>query len=133
MNGGLALDGVISCYPERCRVNSRGALDKVTVISRVRQEDVFAGAELKDVLQFAPDRDRGLHWVEDVKKPMRALESLVSGGRGAEGTALGGGWEISLWRTAASCWTIRPSSSDCRKLTFGLLPARAESPRRCAC
>jgi len=59
----------------------------------------LAGAELKDVLQFAPDQGPAVFQLgsEDVKKPMRALEKLgIPVVAALEGTALGGGWEISL-------------------------------------
>ena len=47
------------------------------VILASGKKTFFAGAELKDVLKFGPDQGPAVfHWVEDVKKPMRALEKL---------------------------------------------------------
>src|SRR6266446_2803349 len=47
------------------------------VILASGKKSFFAGAELKDVLKFAPDHGPAVfHWIEDVKKPMRALEKL---------------------------------------------------------
>ena len=47
------------------------------VILASGKKTFFAGAELKDVLKFGPDQGPAVfHWVEEVKKPMRALEKL---------------------------------------------------------
>ena len=94
------------------------------VILASGKKSFFAGAELKDVLKFAPDQGPAVfHWVEDVKKPMRALEKLgIPVVAALEGTALGGGWEISL---CAHCRIVLDDPSiqlGLPEVTFGLLP-----------
>src|SRR5882672_4063724 len=88
------------------------------------KKSFFAGAELKDVLKFAPDQGPGVfHWIEDVKKPMRALEKLgIPVVAALEGTALGGGWEIAL---CAHCRLVLDDPSiqlGLPEVTLGLLP-----------
>src|SRR5262245_36557088 len=47
------------------------------VILASAKKTFFAGAELKDVLQFGPgDGPQVFRWIESVKKQMRALEKL---------------------------------------------------------
>src|SRR5258706_14260101 len=68
------------------------------VILASGKKTFFAGAELKDVLKFGPDQGPAVfHWLEEMKKPMRALEKLgIPVVAALAGTALGGGWEIAL-------------------------------------
>jgi 3-hydroxyacyl-CoA dehydrogenase/enoyl-CoA hydratase/3-hydroxybutyryl-CoA epimerase len=94
------------------------------VILASGKKTFFAGAELKDVLKFGPDQGPAVfHWLEDVKKPMRALEMLgIPVVAALEGTALGGGWEISL---CAHCRVALDDPSiqlGLPEVTLGLLP-----------
>jgi len=94
------------------------------VILASGKKSFFAGAELKDVLKFAPDQGPAVfHWIEDVKKPMRALEKLgIPVVAALEGTALGGGWEIAL---CAHCRLVLDDPSiqlGLPEVTLGLLP-----------
>ena len=84
----------------------------------------FAGAELKDVLQFGPDDGpKVFEWVEGTKKLFRRLEKL---GRPVvaclEGAALGGGWEFAL---AAHCRIVLDDPRiqlGTPEVTLGLIP-----------
>ena len=94
------------------------------VILASGKKSFFAGAELKDVLKFGPDQGPEVfHWIEDVKRPMRALEKLgIPVVAALEGTALGGGWEIAL---CAHCRIVLDDPSiqlGLPEVTFGLLP-----------
>src|SRR6185436_1223594 len=47
------------------------------VILASGKKTFFAGAELKDVLMFGPEQGPDVfHWLEELKKPIRALEKL---------------------------------------------------------
>ncbi|HUN69630.1 MAG TPA: 3-hydroxyacyl-CoA dehydrogenase NAD-binding domain-containing protein, partial [Burkholderiales bacterium] len=94
------------------------------VILASAKKTFFAGAELKDVLKFGPkDGPQVFRWIESVKKPMRALETLgIPVVAALEGTALGGGWEISL---CAHCRIVLNDDSiqlGTPEVTLGLLP-----------
>jgi len=94
------------------------------VILASAKKTFFAGAELKDVLKFAPaDGPKVLRWVESVKKQMRALEKLgIPVVAALEGAALGGGWEIAL---SAHCRIVLDEPSiqlGTPEVTLGLLP-----------
>ncbi|MSQ62602.1 MAG: 3-hydroxyacyl-CoA dehydrogenase [Betaproteobacteria bacterium] len=94
------------------------------VILASAKKNFFAGAELKDVLKFGPDQGPAVfHWLEAVKKPMRALEKLgIPVVAALEGTALGGGWEIAL---CAHCRLVLDRDSiqlGLPEVTLGLLP-----------
>src|SRR5438093_12483847 len=88
------------------------------------KKSFFAGAELKDVLKFSPDQGPAVfRWVEDVKKPMRALERLgIPVVAALEGTALGGGWEISLCAHCRLVLGDRCIQLGLPGVTFGRLP-----------
>ena len=94
------------------------------VILASGKKSFFAGAELKDVLKFAPDQGPEVfHWIEDVKKPMRALEKLgIPVVAALEGAALGGGWEISLCAHCRIVLDDRSIQLGLPEVTFGLLP-----------
>jgi 3-hydroxyacyl-CoA dehydrogenase / enoyl-CoA hydratase / 3-hydroxybutyryl-CoA epimerase len=94
------------------------------VILASAKKTFFAGAELKDVLAFGPnDGPKVFHWIEGVKKHMRALETLGFPVVAVlEGTALGGGWEIAL---TAHCRIALDDASiqlGLPEVTLGLLP-----------
>jgi 3-hydroxyacyl-CoA dehydrogenase/enoyl-CoA hydratase/3-hydroxybutyryl-CoA epimerase len=94
------------------------------VILASAKKTFFAGAELKDVLAFAPnDGPKVFRWIESVKKHMRALEKLgIPVVAALEGTALGGGWEIAL---CAHCRIVLDDASiqlGLPEVTLGLLP-----------
>jgi len=94
------------------------------VILASAKKTFFAGAELKDVLQWGPaDGPRIFRWIEEVKRRMRALERLgkpVVAALG--GSALGGGWEIAL---SAHCRIVLDDARielGLPEVTLGLLP-----------
>ena len=94
------------------------------VILASAKKTFFAGAELKDVLAYGPkDGPKLFHWIETVKKQMRALETLgIPVVAAVEGTALGGGWEIAL---CAHCRLVLDDPSiqlGTPEVTLGLLP-----------
>src|SRR6185295_9743021 len=94
------------------------------VILTSAKKTFFAGAELKDVLKFGPnDGPKVFHWIEGLKKPMRALEKLgIPVVAALEGTALGGGWEIAL---CAHCRIVLDDPAiqlGLPEVTLGLLP-----------
>jgi len=94
------------------------------VILASAKKTFFAGAELKDVLKFGPEQGADVfHWLEELKKPMRALEKLgIPVVAALEGTALGGGWEIAL---CAHCRIALDDPSiqlGLPEVTLGLLP-----------
>jgi len=94
------------------------------VILASAKKTFFAGAELKDVLKFGPnDGPQVFHWVESVKRQMRALETLgIPVVAALEGAALGGGWEIAL---CAHCRIALDDASiqlGLPEVTLGLLP-----------
>ena len=100
----------------------KGAIAGVILCSA--KQSFFAGAELKEVLQFGPqDGARVFAWVEGTKKLFRRLEKL---GRPVvaclEGTALGGGWELAL---AAHGRIVRDDPRillGTPEVTLGLIP-----------
>jgi 3-hydroxyacyl-CoA dehydrogenase/enoyl-CoA hydratase/3-hydroxybutyryl-CoA epimerase len=94
------------------------------VILASAKKTFFAGAELKDVLQYGPnDGPQVFRWIQAAKKQMRALEKLGTPVVAAlEGTALGGGWEIAL---SAHCRIVLDDASiqlGLPEVTLGLLP-----------
>ncbi|HUN69695.1 MAG TPA: 3-hydroxyacyl-CoA dehydrogenase NAD-binding domain-containing protein [Burkholderiales bacterium] len=94
------------------------------VILASAKKTFFAGAELKDVLQYGPaDGPKVFRWIEATKKKMRALETLgIPVVAALEGTALGGGWEIAL---CAHCRLVLDDASiqlGLPEVTLGLLP-----------
>ncbi len=94
------------------------------VILASAKKTFFAGAELKDVLAFGPnDGPKVFHWIEAMKKQMRALETLgLPVVAVLEGAALGGGWEIAL---CAHCRIVLDDASiqlGLPEVTLGLLP-----------
>jgi 3-hydroxyacyl-CoA dehydrogenase/enoyl-CoA hydratase/3-hydroxybutyryl-CoA epimerase len=94
------------------------------VILASAKKTFFAGAELKDVLQYgANDGPQVFRWIQAAKKQMRALEKLgVPVVAALEGTALGGGWEIAL---SAHCRIVLDDASiqlGLPEVTLGLLP-----------
>jgi len=94
------------------------------VILASAKKTFFAGAELTDVLKFGPnDGPKVFHWIEGVKKNMRALETLgIPVVAALEGTAMGGGWEIALM---AHCRIVLDDASiqlGLPEVTLGLLP-----------
>ncbi|MGH7187119.1 MAG: enoyl-CoA hydratase-related protein, partial [Pseudomonadota bacterium] len=94
------------------------------VILASAKKTFFAGAELKDVLKFAPgDGPRVFRWIESVKKHCRSLETL---GRPVvavlEGAALGGGWEIALCAHCRIVLEDRSIQLGLPEVTLGLLP-----------
>ena len=94
------------------------------VILASAKKTFFAGAELKDVLEFgANDGPKVFRWIESVKKQMRALETLgIPVVAALEGAALGGGWEIAL---CAHCRIVLDDASiqlGLPEVTLGLLP-----------
>src|SRR4051812_6026991 len=94
------------------------------VILASAKKTFFAGAELKDVLQYGPqDGPKVFAWIQAAKKDMRALEKLgIPVVAALEGTALGGGWEIAL---CAHCRIVRDDPSiqlGLPEVTLGLLP-----------
>jgi 3-hydroxyacyl-CoA dehydrogenase/enoyl-CoA hydratase/3-hydroxybutyryl-CoA epimerase len=94
------------------------------VILASAKKTFFAGAELKDVLRFGPkDGPQVFKWIESLKKPMRALETLgIPVVAALEGTALGGGWEIAL---CAHCRLVLNDDAiqlGTPEVTLGLLP-----------
>ena len=94
------------------------------VILASAKKTFFAGAELKDVLQYGPnDGPKVFRWIESAKKRMRALETLgIPVVAALEGTALGGGWEIAL---CAHCRIVLDDPSiqlGLPEATLGLLP-----------
>jgi 3-hydroxyacyl-CoA dehydrogenase/enoyl-CoA hydratase/3-hydroxybutyryl-CoA epimerase len=94
------------------------------VILASAKKTFFAGAELKDVLQYGPDEGpKVFRWIEATKKKMRALETLgVPVVAVLEGAALGGGWEIAL---CAHCRLVLDDASiqlGLPEVTLGLLP-----------
>jgi 3-hydroxyacyl-CoA dehydrogenase / enoyl-CoA hydratase / 3-hydroxybutyryl-CoA epimerase len=94
------------------------------VILASAKKTFFAGAELKEVLEFGPDDGpKVFHWIESAKKPMRALEQLgIPVVAVLEGAALGGGWEIAL---CAHCRIVLDDPSiqlGLPEATLGLLP-----------
>jgi 3-hydroxyacyl-CoA dehydrogenase/enoyl-CoA hydratase/3-hydroxybutyryl-CoA epimerase len=105
----------------------RLAKDKASikgVILASAKKTFFAGAELKDVLQYGPDEGpQVFRWIEAAKKQMRALETLgIPVVAALEGTALGGGWEIAL---CAHCRIVLDDPSiqlGLPEVTLGLLP-----------
>jgi 3-hydroxyacyl-CoA dehydrogenase/enoyl-CoA hydratase/3-hydroxybutyryl-CoA epimerase len=85
----------------------------------------FAGAELKDVLKFAPtDGPKVYEWLERTKKQFRALEKLGKPVVAViEGAALGGGWELAL---TAHCRIVLQDPKillGLPEVSLGLLPA----------
>jgi 3-hydroxyacyl-CoA dehydrogenase/enoyl-CoA hydratase/3-hydroxybutyryl-CoA epimerase len=94
------------------------------VILASAKKTFFAGAELKDVLQYGPnDGPRVFRWIQAAKKQMRALETLgIPVVAALEGAALGGGWEIAL---SAHCRIVLDDPSiqlGLPEVTLGLLP-----------
>ncbi|HEY8068926.1 MAG TPA: 3-hydroxyacyl-CoA dehydrogenase NAD-binding domain-containing protein [Burkholderiales bacterium] len=94
------------------------------VILASAKKTFFAGAELKDVLQYGPnDGPQVFRWIQAAKKQMRALEKLgIPVVAALEGTALGGGWEIAL---CAHCRIVLDDASiqlGLPEVTLGLLP-----------
>jgi 3-hydroxyacyl-CoA dehydrogenase/enoyl-CoA hydratase/3-hydroxybutyryl-CoA epimerase len=94
------------------------------VILASAKKTFFAGAELKDVLQYGPnDGPQVFRWIEAAKKQMRALEKVgLPVVAALEGTALGGGWEIAL---CAHCRIVLDDPSiqlGLPEATLGLLP-----------
>ena len=94
------------------------------VILASAKKTFFAGAELKDVLQYGPnDGPQVFRWIQAAKKQMRALETLgIPVVAVLEGTALGGGWEIAL---SAHCRIVLDDPSiqlGLPEVTLGLLP-----------
>ncbi|HLX80716.1 MAG TPA: 3-hydroxyacyl-CoA dehydrogenase NAD-binding domain-containing protein [Burkholderiales bacterium] len=94
------------------------------VILASAKKTFFAGAELKDVLQYGPnDGPQVFRWIQAAKKQMRALETLgIPVVAALEGTALGGGWEIAL---SAHCRIVLDDPSiqlGLPEVTLGLLP-----------
>jgi 3-hydroxyacyl-CoA dehydrogenase/enoyl-CoA hydratase/3-hydroxybutyryl-CoA epimerase len=101
----------------------KGTLAGVVIASA--KKTFFAGAELKDVLQWSTkDGPKVFEWLQAVKKDMRALERL---GKPVvalvEGAALGGGWELAL---TAHCRIVLDDPRiqlGLPEVTLGLLPA----------
>ncbi len=94
------------------------------VILASAKKTFFAGAELKDVLQYGPDDGpQVFRWIQAAKKQMRALEKIgLPVVAALEGTALGGGWEIAL---CAHCRLVLDDASiqlGLPEATLGLLP-----------
>jgi 3-hydroxyacyl-CoA dehydrogenase/enoyl-CoA hydratase/3-hydroxybutyryl-CoA epimerase len=94
------------------------------VILASAKKTFFAGAELKDVLEYGPnDGPQVFRWIQAAKKQMRALETLgIPVVAALEGTALGGGWEIAL---SAHCRIVLDDPSiqlGLPEVTLGLLP-----------
>ena len=94
------------------------------VILASAKKTFFAGAELKDVLQYGPnDGPQVFRWIQAAKKQMRVLETLgIPVVAALEGTALGGGWEIAL---SAHCRIVLDDPSiqlGLPEVTLGLLP-----------
>jgi 3-hydroxyacyl-CoA dehydrogenase/enoyl-CoA hydratase/3-hydroxybutyryl-CoA epimerase len=94
------------------------------VILASAKKTFFAGAELKDVLEFAPnDGPKVFRWIEGVKKHMRALEKLgIPVVAALEGTALGGGWEIALCAHGRIALDDDAIQLGLPEVTLGLLP-----------
>jgi len=95
------------------------------VILASAKKTFFAGAELKDVLQWTPaDGPRVFEWLEAVKRDLRRLEQL---GRPVvaclAGTALGGGFEIALSCHCRICVDDPRIQLGQPEVTIGLLPA----------
>jgi enoyl-CoA hydratase/carnithine racemase len=84
---------------------------------RLGEEDLLRRRRTEGRAQVRPDDGpKVFRWIEAAKKQMRALEKLgipvVAALEGPRSAAAG---KSRSARTAASCWTIRPSSSACRK------------------
>jgi len=94
------------------------------VILASAKKTFFAGAELKDVLQFGPaDGPRVFAWIEAVKAQMRKLERLGKPVVAAlEGAALGGGWELALTAHCRICLNEPRIELGLPEATLGLLP-----------
>jgi 3-hydroxyacyl-CoA dehydrogenase/enoyl-CoA hydratase/3-hydroxybutyryl-CoA epimerase len=94
------------------------------VILASAKKTFFAGAELKDVLQWRPeDGPRVFAWIEVVKVQLRKLERLGKPVVAAiEGAALGGGWEIALAAHCRICLNDERIELGLPEATLGLLP-----------
>ena len=84
----------------------------------------FAGAELKDVLQWQPkDGPKVFEWIEAVKVQLRKLERLGKPVVAClEGAALGGGWELALTAHCRICLNDERIDLGLPEATLGLLP-----------
>ena len=94
------------------------------VILASAKKTFFAGAELKDVLKFAPgDGPKVFRWIQAIKQQLRALETLGKPVVAAlEGTALGGGWEIALTAHGRIVLDDKSIQLGLPEVTLGLLP-----------
>jgi 3-hydroxyacyl-CoA dehydrogenase/enoyl-CoA hydratase/3-hydroxybutyryl-CoA epimerase len=95
------------------------------VILASAKKTFFAGAELKDVLQWtAADGPRVFEWLEAIKRDLRRLEKLGKPVVAClAGTALGGGFEIALACHCRICVDDPRIQLGQPEVTIGLLPA----------
>jgi 3-hydroxyacyl-CoA dehydrogenase/enoyl-CoA hydratase/3-hydroxybutyryl-CoA epimerase len=95
------------------------------VILASAKKTFFAGAELKDVLQFKPtDGPRVFEWLQAVKRDLRRLEKLGKPVVAClAGTALGGGFEIALSCHCRICVDDPRIQLGQPEVSIGLLPA----------
>ncbi|MFY9316554.1 MAG: 3-hydroxyacyl-CoA dehydrogenase NAD-binding domain-containing protein [Burkholderiales bacterium] len=105
------------------RLGAEKATTKGVILASAKKT-FFAGAELKDVLAFAPnDGPKVFRWIEGLKKHMRALEKLgIPVVAALEGTALGGGWEIALCAHCRIALDDDAIQLGTPEVTLGLLP-----------
>ena len=103
---------------------AKGKASTKGVILASAKKTFFAGAELKDVLEFsANDGPKVFRWIEGVKKHMRALEKLgIPVVAALEGAALGGGWEIALCAHCRIALDDESIQLGLPEVTLGLLP-----------
>jgi len=95
------------------------------VILASAKDSFFAGADLKGVLQRWPaGREHWFRRVEDIKRQLRRLEKL---GRPVVacigGSALGGGFELTLAAHRRIAVDSRRVQLGCPEVTLGLIPA----------
>jgi 3-hydroxyacyl-CoA dehydrogenase/enoyl-CoA hydratase/3-hydroxybutyryl-CoA epimerase len=94
------------------------------VILASAKRTFFAGAELKDVLQYGPaDGPKVFEWIEAAKAQFRKLERLGKPVVAClEGAALGGGWELALAAHCRICLNEERIELGLPEATLGLLP-----------
>jgi 3-hydroxyacyl-CoA dehydrogenase/enoyl-CoA hydratase/3-hydroxybutyryl-CoA epimerase len=94
------------------------------VILASAKRTFFAGAELKDILNYGPgDGLKVFAWLEEVKAQYRKLERLGKPVVAClEGAALGGGWELALTAHCRICLNDERIELGLPEATLGLLP-----------